>query len=286
MLGVQGLKEFFPEKAVIHCHVDASAVFWGLLKGTANPRLGPPLQSVVLQLARRFHPMVPHLVPSKGNRADKMSRRPDPQDYSLDPLIYRRVCTQMQWWPNLDLFANRLNHKCPRYFSWRPDPGALGVDALVQTWNGKGVRPLFNPPWAIIPAALQKLREEGVLVLAILPVWTTRFWWPWVEDMVVGAPIYLRGRSLFQGNFGEVVAPPTVVHHGDSASVPRSGIKRKKQPPPKRAGKRVKVDHQGTQPVAEAMQVLLEAPCALMPGDILPKGGIGSQQNLNCLWNG
>ena len=208
MLGVQILEKFFPPFSVVHLNVDASAVFWGLLRGSANPRMGPPIQSVVLSLARRGHVMVPHLVKSEGNRADKMSRRPDPQDYSLDQEVFRRACTLMDWWPNLDLFANRINRKCRRFFSWRPEPGALATNALAQPWRGKGIRPLFNPPWALIPQALQKLKQEGVLVLGVLPVWTTRFWWPWVRTMIRGTPLFIRGKALFQGNLGEDLPPP------------------------------------------------------------------------------
>ena len=40
--------------------------------------------------------------------------------------------------PNIqvDLFADRLNTQLPRYWSWRPDPYAEGVDALAVVWRG------------------------------------------------------------------------------------------------------------------------------------------------------
>ena len=98
-------------------------------------------------------------------------------DYALEGKIYWKVSQHFRFWPNLDLFPNAMNGKCRRFYSWRPDPRAVAVDAFAQSWSAKGDRPLFNPPWAVIPAALRKLKEEQALVLAILPVWKTRFWW-------------------------------------------------------------------------------------------------------------
>ena len=34
----------------------------------------------------------------------------------------------------IDLFADRLNRQLPQYFSWKPDPHALAVDAMLQNW--------------------------------------------------------------------------------------------------------------------------------------------------------
>jgi len=60
---------------------------------------------------------------------------------------------------------------------------------------------IIQPPWGLIPAALRKLRDERALVLAILPLWTTRFWWPWVQDMTLGTPILTQRQVPVQGQF-------------------------------------------------------------------------------------
>ena len=39
----------------------------------------------------------------------------------------------------VDLFASRLNAQCPIYFAWRPDPGAIAIDALSHTWGFNGL---------------------------------------------------------------------------------------------------------------------------------------------------
>ena len=58
----------------------------------------------------------------------------EPSDWKL----YKGVFDQLQkvWGThNVDLFAARHNRQLPRYFSFKPDPEAEAVDALVQCWS-------------------------------------------------------------------------------------------------------------------------------------------------------
>lgn len=42
---------------------------------------------------------------------------------------------QSLWGPfSVDLFASRLDHQLPRFFSWRPDPLTERTDAFLQEW--------------------------------------------------------------------------------------------------------------------------------------------------------
>ena len=59
---------------------------------------------------------------------------------------------------NVDLFATRLNHQLPQFVSWRPDPFALGTDAMRIPrigWRGYAF-----PPFVLISRILRKVREE------------------------------------------------------------------------------------------------------------------------------
>ena len=45
----------------------------------------------------------------------------------------------------VDMFASRLTHQLPRYFSWNLDPVVEATDAFVQDWSP--FRGYANPPW-------------------------------------------------------------------------------------------------------------------------------------------
>ena len=47
---------------------------------------------------------------------------------ALDTLNFR---------PDIDLFASRLNKQFDCYVAYRPDPGAAAIDALSIHWGGK-----------------------------------------------------------------------------------------------------------------------------------------------------
>ena len=72
--------------------------------------------------------------------------------------------------PKFDLFANRYNRQLNQFYSMRPDPKALGVNALVQKWDTPTVL-YANPMWSLIPDFLRKVDASRATVLAVLPVW-------------------------------------------------------------------------------------------------------------------
>ena len=79
--------------------------------------------------------------------------------------------------PQVDLFANRLNHKLPRYFSPCPDPKALSVDALSTPWP-KEVLYAF-PPATILDRFLLKVQQEKPsALLLVAPLHTVASWYP------------------------------------------------------------------------------------------------------------
>ena len=48
----------------------------------------------------------------------------------------------------MDLFASRLTHQLQHYVSWRPDPGAMAIDALNRNWTK--FQGYANPPWNLV----------------------------------------------------------------------------------------------------------------------------------------
>ena len=90
----------------------------------------------------------------------------------------------------VDLFASRLSTKLPRYYSWRPDPGAEAVNALTQNWTI--IRGYAFPPFCLIGRCLTKIQTEGVPhVLLITPLWKSQPWFPILTSMVADIPVLL-----------------------------------------------------------------------------------------------
>ena len=71
----------------------------------------------------------------------------------LNQEVYSSI-NQLSGSLEVDLFATRLSAQLPRFYSWKPEPLAEGVDAFLQDWLT--VRGYAHPPWCLI-----ELSEEG-----------------------------------------------------------------------------------------------------------------------------
>lgn len=47
--------------------------------------------------------------------------------------------------PDVDMFATRLNAKLPCYVAWKPDPGAIAIDAFTTNLSGYTLIYCFPP---------------------------------------------------------------------------------------------------------------------------------------------
>ena len=119
--------------------------------------------------------------------ADRESRRTsDPSDWMLSQDVFQEL--MYLWGPcNIDLFAARHNSQLPAYYSFRPDPQALAMDALAQEWHDH--KPYLFPPFILIGRSLQKILadrvEEAVL---IAPIWPAQTWFATALQMLVEPP--------------------------------------------------------------------------------------------------
>ena len=109
--------------------------------------------------------------------ADRESRvLLDRWDWQLHPKIFLKI--NQIWGPlTIDLFASRLKHQLPAYFSWRPDPRASATDAFLQDWSGKIC--YANPPWGLMLKVLsKKINHQQADVIIVAPVWKGQSWFP------------------------------------------------------------------------------------------------------------
>ena len=84
-----------------------------------------------------------------------------PSEWALSPQAFQWVVSQSPWGhPQVDLFANAMNHRLPRYFSPCPDPEALAIDALRSDWPGE-ILYAFPTAW-VSPSTVGAPSEQSV----------------------------------------------------------------------------------------------------------------------------
>ena len=93
-----------------------------------------------------------------NQKADEASRVfNDSSDWKLDTRILAQIEVILGT-AEVDLFANRLNTQKNRYISWKPDPGAVAVDAFTVQWTK--MQGYAFPPFCMIARCLAKVRKE------------------------------------------------------------------------------------------------------------------------------
>ncbi|MBV2113508.1 MAG: reverse transcriptase-like protein [Candidatus Thiodiazotropha sp. (ex Ctena orbiculata)] len=130
-------------------------------------------------------------IPGKFNiLADRLSRvtKPIKTEWSLKQSVVNTIC-QMTNFPNIDLFATRLNHKMPLYVSPIPDSQALAIDALTMDWSR--ISAYAFPPFHLIPAVLNKVQRSQCKIVLIAPLWPNRPWFPDLLNLLISPPITL-----------------------------------------------------------------------------------------------
>ena len=75
-------------------------------------------------------------IPGQENaEADEMSRTfTDHTEWMLSDEISKKICDIWET-PDIDLFANRLNHKVAEYVSWKPDPESGFINHFQKIGN-------------------------------------------------------------------------------------------------------------------------------------------------------
>ena len=121
-------------------------------------------------------------IPGVSNTIADMESRTvrDRSDWMLCPQIFRAIMEAFG--PlDVDLFASRLTHQIPRFFSWRPDPLAEAVDAFQQDWGP--LKGFANPPWCLIGIVLSQARRQQAQLVLVAPVWRGQTWYPILLEM-------------------------------------------------------------------------------------------------------
>ena len=95
--------------------------------------------------------------------------------------------------------VNELNHKADKYVSWKADkyvswkadPGAIPTDALSIDWSPYKLLYCF-PPFSLIGKVLQKIQQDHVNAIIVVPNWQTQFWYPLLARLMVDTAIKIK----------------------------------------------------------------------------------------------
>ena len=94
--------------------------------------------------------------------------------------------SQLDFKPDIDLFASRLNAQFPNYCSYRPDPGAKYVNAFTIKWDTSQF--YCFPPFSYILQVIQKIILEKARGILVVPNWATQPWYPLLNRILIKTP--------------------------------------------------------------------------------------------------
>lgn len=128
-------------------------------------------------------------IKSKDNiDADRESRRTNiDTEWELSSMAFYKI-TKTFGFPEIDLFASRLNAKCSLYVSWKRDPNAYNIDAFTLNW--KNYFFYCFPPFSLILKCLRKIINDQASGIIVVPYWPSQAWYPLFLELQCSDPIY------------------------------------------------------------------------------------------------
>ena len=145
-------------------------------------------------------------VPGKDNvEADEESRRINfDTEWQIRPDLLGHALFILEFEPRIDLFASRLNHQCPVYVAYRPDPEAIAIDSFTLSWSG--IQFCASPPFCIISSMLQKITKDKAQGVVVMPYWPNQLWFPRLASMLTSEPVLLSAKE-------DLLQLPMANHH-------------------------------------------------------------------------
>ena len=132
-----------------------------------------------------------HIPGTSNVSADDLSRNfKADTEWALSNDVFARLCSLFGV-PDIDLFASRLNHKVPKYASWKPDPLASFVDAFSLNWRAFSNAYAF-PPFCLVGRCLQKVVLQQKTLIVVVPLWYTQAWFTRLLSLLMHHPRFVR----------------------------------------------------------------------------------------------
>jgi hypothetical protein len=159
----------------LRLHSDNSAVVFNVRRKAAARNLYPSLRQL-LNLCRGLDIVlsVEHIAGVKNVTADSLSRLSRSGNYMLKQGVMQQICSTLQVQPQVDLFASASNAQLPRFVSLMEKDPTLARDAMTIPWD-TGLS-FLHPPIPLIGRCLQKILQENVPAVMVLPHWQGQSW--------------------------------------------------------------------------------------------------------------
>ena len=127
-------------------------------------------------------------VASKENVADEGSRLSNlDTEWELAKFAFNKIVRTFGF-PEIDLFATRINSKCRIFCSWHRDPENYAINAFTISWS-KFFWYAF-PPFAMLTRVFNKIIEEETTGIIVVPFWPSQPWYPIFERLVISDKLF------------------------------------------------------------------------------------------------
>ena len=95
--------------------------------------------------------------------------------------------------PEIDLFPTSINTQFGKYATFRPDTGAVYIDAFSINWSD--LKFYAFPSISVIFRVLAKVKQDSAEGIKVVTFWPTQVWYPVILKMLVSIPILLNSRK-------------------------------------------------------------------------------------------
>jgi ribonuclease HI len=155
---------------------DSTATCFNINRQAAGPNLRFPLLRL-LQFARQhnIYLLARHVPGVANDAADRLSRFSASGDYAINRQMLQSALARLGVAIGADLFATHNNAQHPVFCTMSTDPRSVAQDAFSVRWNDFSF-PLIHPPIPLIPRVLQRLRQEKMIAVMIVPLWEAQAW--------------------------------------------------------------------------------------------------------------
>ena len=100
---------------------------------------------------------------------------------TLNNDLYNLICSEMDFFPEIDLFSNGFNSKCVRFCSSIPNSNAISNNALNISWKGSSLLYAFPPGFLLHKVAFKIYSECSNNMLFCAISQETEPWVPLVK---------------------------------------------------------------------------------------------------------
>ena len=87
----------------------------------------------------------------------------------ISPKFFLKNVRNVDFEPEINIFASYLNFQVENYISWFPDPKAIIIDAFSIDWADKDF--YVFPPFSLIDTTLARIGDNEASGIMILPWW-------------------------------------------------------------------------------------------------------------------